>query len=299
MSTKVKTLYAYLFLTIVYAAGALLLPPPEQTLHRYHITSGHYKLIDGTAVVLFVCIWFCAVYAFYNFRQYYQLIKKTKEGVPLSHITTGLGFLAFWLPLTGVFDVYTNYLTQKHPSLTGTVTVLQNYLNLLLPLIGFIFLSVGARRLIDRVKQRPSLMGINSLVLILISVGVTYVYLLTSAHSHISVYHLPTFYLLTTVAIPYLYMWFMGLLSAYEIFLYRAKAPGIIYRQSWQLLAFGMSSLIALSITIEFLVTISEQLNKLSFNRALMVIYALLILMAITYVLIALGARNLRKIEEV
>ncbi len=94
-------------------------------------------------------------------------------------------------------------------------------------------------------------------------------------------------------------MWFIGLLSAYEIFLYRVKAPGIIYRQSWQQLALGVSSLIALSITLQYLTTITEQLNKLSLDRALLVIYALLILLAISYVLVALGVRNLKKIEEV
>ena len=300
MSTKQKTLYAYLILTITYAAGTLLIPPPKRTLQRYHTTLQHLRLLDLTFILLFAAIWLSAVYAFYNFRQYYHVIKKTKEGKPLAYITTGIGLLAFWFPVIEVFDTYTNYAVQKHVSFTGPVIVMQNYLALLIPLIGFVFLSIGARKLTEIVKQRPTMFGTNGLVIVLIVIGVTYVYLLTGTHNRVSnAYHLSTINILVTLAIPYIYMWFIGLLSAYEIFLYRVKAPGIIYRQSWQQLALGTSSLIVLSITIQYLSTVSEQLDRLSLVRALMVIYALLVLLAIAYVLVALGARNLKKIEEV
>jgi hypothetical protein len=300
MSTKLKPLYAYCILIILYAAGTLLLPPPEHTLSKYHITSLHLRILDLTILVLYSIIWFCAVYGFYNFRQYYQLIRKTKDGKPLAKITMGIGFLAFWFPITSNFNTYSNYLVQKHASLAGTVGVSQNYLSLLIPLLGFIFISIGARGLIDIVKQRPSLVGTNILVLLLTAIGVIYIYLVTNTHNRLnSTYHLPTIYILMTLAVPYIYMWFMGLLSLYEIFLYRSKSPGILYRESWRLLASGLGALIIISITIQYLTTFSERLTKLSLNWILIVVYALLILLAIAYVLIALGVRNLKKIEEV
>jgi hypothetical protein len=300
MSTKLKTLYAYLILIVSYAAGTLLISPKQKTLKRYHISSLHLRVLDLTIIVLYAIIWFCAIYGFYTFRQYYQLIKMTKDGKPLANLTTGIGFLAFWFPVTGVFNTYSNYLVQKHSELASQVSITQNYLSLLIPLIGFIFISVGARGLSDIAKQRPSLIGINVLVALLILIGVLYVYLVSNTHNRLnSTYNLSTLYILITLVVPYIYMWFMGLLSFYEIFLYRKKVPGIVYRSSWRLSAFGIGALIIISITIQYLTTVSERLTRLSLNWLLMVVYGLLILLAIAYILIALGVRNLKRIEEV
>jgi hypothetical protein len=300
MSTKLKSLYAYSILVVAYALGTLLIPQSKHTLQRYHITSLHLKVLDATIILLFALIWFCAVYGFYNFRQYYQLIKKTKDGKPLANISVGLGLLAFWFPVTSVFNTYTDYFVVSHASLAGTVQIMQNYLSLLIPLIGFIFISIGARGLMDVVKQRPSLAGINILVSPLIVVSVLYVYLVSNTQNRLNgIYGLSKFYVLLTVVAPYIYMWFMGLLALYEIFLYRLKSPGILYRKSWRMLALGLGSLIIVSIIFQYLSTITERLNKLSLNWLLMFVYALLILLAVAYVLIAFGVRNLKKIEEV
>jgi hypothetical protein len=212
----------------------------------------------------------------------------------------GIGFLAFWFPVTAVFNTYSNWLVEKHVHLVGPVAVTQNYLSLLVPLIGFILISIGARGLSELTKQRPSMLGINIMVIVLALIGVIYVYLVTSTHNRLNTsYHLSTMYILLTLVVPYIYMWFIGILSFYEIFLYRAKIPGILYRQSWQLLASGVGSLIVISILIQYLTTVSERLNRLSLNWVLMVVYALLILIGVAYILVALGVRNLKKIEEV
>ena len=300
MSTKLKSLYAYFVLIILYAAGTLLIPTPAKTLERYHLTSLHLKIVDVTIIVLYAIIWFCAIYGFYNFHHYFQLIKKTKDGKAYAKLSIGIGYLAFWFPISGVFNTYTNYLVQRHADLAGSIAIMQNYLSLLIPLIGFVFISIGARQLIDIVKQRPSLSGINVLVILLVFIGVIYVYLVSNTHNRLnSTYHLSIFYVLITIAAPYIYMWFIGLLAFYEIFLYRAKSPGILYRQSWRLLASGIGSLIIISVLIQYLTTISERLTRLDLSGTLILVYLLLVLLAAAYVLIALGARSLKKIEEV
>jgi hypothetical protein len=144
------------------------------------------------------------------------------------------------------------------------------------------------------------MLGINIMVIVLALIGVIYVYLVTNTHNRLnSSYHLSTLYILLSLVVPYIYMWFIGILSFYEILLYRAKIPGILYRQSWRLLASGVGSLIVISILIQYLTTVSERLTRLSLNWVLMVVYALLILIGVAYILVALGVRNLKKIEEV
>lgn len=299
MNDKLKVLYSYLLLVILYAGGTLLLPPAKGTLRKYHISLLHLRMIDLTIVILYAAIWLCGFYGLYRLMQYSKLIDKNKDGKPVVKITIGIGLLAFWLPVSAVFNVYSQYLAQRHPGLNEAVAITQNYVSLLLPLIGFIFISLGTRGLNELTKKRPTLRETNIIALLVIFIGVFYVHLVSTTHNRLSVYHLNIIYILLTLVIPYIYMWFLGVLSFYEIYMYRRHVAGIVYRKSWQLLAFGTASIIVVSILIQYLTTISMRFNKLSLDWILLIIYMLLILLAVGYVLIAFGVNNLQKIEEV
>jgi hypothetical protein len=135
---------------------------------------------------------------------------------------------------------------------------------------------------------------------ILVVVGVFYSYLVVNTDNRLlSLYHLPLVVVLLTLVIPYIYMWYTGLLAAYKLYLYRQKVAGIVYRKSWGMLAFGISVIIGIQIVLQCIVTLTTQVNKLSLGWLLIFIYALLILIAIGYALIARGAKDLQKIEEV
>lgn len=300
MNTKQRVLLTYAILLVLYAAGTLLLPPAPGTLQRYHITLTQMRLLDLTVIVLYGGIWLCALYGFYTLHAYYALIRKNKDGKALAKLTVGVGLIAFWLPITSNFSLYTNYLTEKHPSYTPAIGILQNYLTLLIPLVGFIFLSIGARRLSDLTKQRISQRDTNILILTVIVIGVTYTHLIVSTSNQMTTQlHMSPIALLLTIAVPYIYMWGIGLLAVYEIHHYQMKAPGILYRKSWRMLAFGLGSIISVTILLQYLVTISARLTKLSLNKLLLLVYVLLILLAVAYVLIAVGVRALKRIEEV
>lgn len=182
------------------------------------------------------------------------------------------------------------------------MTVFLYYFNLALPLAGFIFIGRAARGLVDLAKVRPSRLGDNVLALVLTCIGVTYTYLVVghgAVRSFSSFAHLPHLVVLLTLVIPYIYMWYVGLLATYELLLYRKKAPGIVYRKSWGALAFGVGATILLQILLENVSTLTTFLNNLSIAGLVFALYLLIILLAIGYIFIARGARRLQKIEEV
>ncbi|HUB93831.1 MAG TPA: hypothetical protein VMB52_04990 [Verrucomicrobiae bacterium] len=300
MTTKQKALWAYLVFVALYGCGTLLLPPPKATLRMYHLSVLHLRLLDLSVIVLYAAIWWCAIYGFYSLSTYTKLIRKSKDGIALAKITTGIGFIAFWLPVSSTFSTYTDYIAQNHHSLAVPMNIAHNYLSLLLPLIGFVFISMGARTLSEIMKQRPSFKALHIMSLAIILVGVIYAHLVSTTHNRLnSVYSMSITYILITLVVPYIYMWFVGMLAVYEIYNYRAKISGAIYRQGWHMLAVGLGAIVTMSIIIQYLTTISEKLTRLSLNGLLLIVYVLLILLAVGYVCIAVGARNLKKIEEV
>jgi len=65
------------------------------------------------------------------------------------------------------------------------------------------------------------------------------------------------------------------------------------------LLALGITIVIISSIIIQYVTTLMNNGNDLSFGSLLLLVYGLLIVEAAGYALIAYGARRLKRIEEV
>jgi hypothetical protein len=94
-------------------------------------------------------------------------------------------------------------------------------------------------------------------------------------------------------------MWYLGLISAQEIFAYQKKIPGIFYKQGWKYLSYGIVWLVAMSIAFQYLTTLTARLTDWSIYKLLTLVFALLLALSIGFVLMAYGTDKLQKIEEV
>jgi hypothetical protein len=207
--------------------------------------------------------------------------------------------MVIWLPINSVTSAVLNYISSHHLGFVPAAAIIENYVNLALPFAGIILISLGARGLSEMVKQRPTYRATSILAAFLIYIGLVYYRLVATTAHRASIYHMSIWLVLLTIVAPYIYMWFMGMLATYEIFNYRQKVAGIVYRKSWGLLAFGIGWLVVLSIGVQYLTTLSARLMHLSIYWILVIVYSLLLVYSVGFVLIALGARKLQKIEEV
>jgi len=299
MNLRSKLFYSYLLLVIIYAAAALLPAPSPVLLVHYHISALGLRILYLTIIVILAAIWFVGFYGYTKLRTYSQLIQKTKDGKQVGKLVTGLWLIVLWLPVSSVSAALLNYWAVKHQGLLATVTIINNYVSLFFPLAGFAYVSMGARGLSELVKQRPTQRATNLLAVLLVYVGLIDYYLVASTPGRAAVYHMSIWLIMTTLVAPYICMWFIGLLATYEIFNYRLKAPGILYRDSWRLLALGLGWLITVSIVFQYLTTVVSRLDNLSIYWIVGIIYSLLLVLSIGFVLIAAGSRKLQKMEQV
>lgn len=115
-------------------------------------------------------------------------------------------------------------------------------------------------------------------VLLFIIIGVTYCYItfrflnLQSVGSDNNPYYLPAWLMILTVIIPFLYTWLIGLLAAYEIYLYSKNVEGILYQRAMRLLSGGVTSVIASSIVVQYLRSAVPRTEHLSFNSVLLIV---------------------------
>lgn len=298
MQVRSKLFYSYVTFVLLYAAS-FMVPRSISTLQRLDLTPLEYRLVSLTVLIPVVLIWFAAFYGYNKLRIYSDMIKDTPDGKHVRHLATGIMILAFGLPITALISAGMTIITEQNPGFDATGTIIKNYVSLAFPLLGFIFISQGSRGLSVLSKKRPSYRSVNILAGIFIAIGVTYCYLILTSPNLDAIYHLPDWLIIITLVCPYLYTWYLGMLAALETHLYSRKAPGKLYRRTWNMLATGIGSIIVMQIAVQYISTATIQLSSLKLARLLFIVYVLLVLLSIGYILVAIGAKRLQKIEEV
>jgi hypothetical protein len=299
LQLRSKLFYSYLLFLIVYSGFTLLPAPLPSTLAQYHVSVLGLRIIDVTLILLLAAIWYAGFYSYAKLHAYAKLIHNDKDGKPVARIVQGIFLLVMWLPVSSTISTVLNYFAMRHLGMLPAVTVINHYVSLALPLAGFILISLGSRGLSTLVRPHFSYRASNLLAIFLIYVGLIYYRLTVTTPGRALIYHLSVWLILLTLVAPYIYMWFVGLQATYEIYRYRKKVAGVVYKNSWKLLALGLGWLIVMSIALQYLTTLTARLNRLSIYWLLVIVYSLLLLLAVGFVLIAFGARKLQKIEEV
>ncbi len=297
---KNKELFiAYVFFLIVYVAFSLIPPPPAITLHRYHLSVLGLRLISVTIIILLALIWAAGFYGFAKLRAYSKTIEKQKDGPPITNISRGIFLLVMWLPVSEVVSVVLKYIATQNPGFIAASTIIDNYLNLIIPLAGFIVMGIGARGLSSMIRSRHNFAVTNLMYLLLAFGSVIYTHLVLGISGRAQIYHMSLWLVLLTIVAPYVYMWFIGSAAAYEIYNYQHKVSGVLYRRSWRMLAIGCGWLIISSMVFQYLTTLTPRLSQFSIYGLLAIIYSLLAVLSIGFIFIALGAARLQKLEEI
>ncbi len=114
----------------------------------------------------------------------------------------------------------------------------------------------------------------------------------------IASYYLPDWLIITTIVIPRLILWFWGIKAVEDIYMYRKKIKGKIYKVALQNVARGIAAVVVATILLRCFQSLSSPIGELSLALIILLIYLLLIAIGIGYVLIYKGAKQLQKIED-
>ena len=297
----------FVVLSIINIALIFIIPPDKSSLAKYNLTVNNAKLISLTVFIPLIFIWFAAFYGFIQFMQYAELIKKAKEGKALAIVARGLMYLAIGQPLLSIIQSLLNYWASLQPHWIAASVIINNYAALAVVLLAFYVIHQGASHLITVLKKelrytpRERLMFVTFAV---VSIFYCYVTLANPARQFPTpgiaraAYYLPDWLLVVSIVIPYLFVWFFGLRAAFYLRLYRRRIGGILYKQAIGYLSLGIVGVILSSMGIRFLTSLTTLLNSLTIKILLAVVYLLVVAISVGFILIAIGARKLKRIEE-
>ncbi len=292
-------------LGLLYVLLIFILPPSQVTMLAHHLSAAQYRIVLLSLSLPNLVAWFAAFLGYGKLREYAHHVYKTDGGGHFEQLATGCAWLAYSLPLPAVAGLLLNSAANRWPHFHPTAIILSNYIYLILPLIAFSIIGSASRGLVSNAKLKFSLASSRLIIVLFLSAGVSYCYLtfrqfdLTSLHSNNNPYFLPLWLMVITVTIPFLYTWFVGLLAAYEISLYSKQVHGLLYRRSLRLMTGGLIAVIASSITLQYLNSVHPQVGYLVLDYHLLLTTLFALIGTVGFVLLALGATRLKRIEEV
>lgn len=300
----------YLLLLVfigLYVHATLALPVDPAVLEKFNLSVTQLRLLSLSVVIPYIAIWVFAFYGFIRFKEYTQLIRSTKDGKPLETLANGHMLLAFSLPLSALASTYLNYAARRWPEFAPDVTIFRNYLALALTFASFALIYRGSLNLAARLKKKPDLERQKVITIGFIILAITYTYFVfrnpirqvVSQPTEHATFYLPDWLIVLTIIVPYLYVWYLGMRSAAYIDLYKENVRGQIYKPYFQSLVSGITWVLIASILLQFLAALSDTVQKLGLQQLLLLVYVLLVVISIGYIKIAIGAKRLKKIEEV
>lgn len=304
---KIPAWLAYGLLTLVTAgyAAATILTPISPRANTYGLTIQQIRELQLTLVIPVILVWFTALWGSLRFKRYALSIYDGADGKALNSVANGLLVLVAQLALGSLLQAISRFLL--HWASAATITIVTNYVAVALSLIAFSLIYRGAWQLAKLVQfrsfRRNQVLGF----VILVIVGILYAWLLAYNPDRlrsldpgkIVPYYLPDWLLLPTIVVPYIITWGFGFMASAAIRSYQRNAVGILYRKPLARLSAGLF-IIILSLTLLQLITaLGPSLVHLGLQAILGLLYGLILVYAAGHILVALGARQLSKIEEV
>jgi hypothetical protein len=299
-----RSLYACAILSVVYAGLILCLPGDQETIETYDLTTLKYRLLIMSIVLPYIAIWFAAFYGYAKLREYADAVKSTREGSAFLTISKGALWLALSLPVTSITSGVLTKLADRHPGFLASSEVISHYIAVVFAVIAFSYLSKGARLLMDTIKsKRPPFIVIRILTFGFMVLGASYCYVTFTNivdGQNGAPYYLPPWILLLTLVVPYLFAWGQGLLATAELNTYKNAVAGLLYKKALRYISWGFLGAIFSSIVIQYITSVlGTKTNNLSLRVLLITLYLVLFVYAVAFVSIALGAKKLKRIEEI
>lgn len=299
MRIRLTPMRWFLLLALVAIGLALGLTPDPAAVRQLHTSPTTYRLAIAALLIPYVVIWYVSFYAFAKLREYSRPLKDSIDGLAFHRITIGMGTLAFSLIVPTIIALVLGNIASHEPSFKATSVIIGNYLGLFPGLIAFWFLGSGARMLIQTTPKAMGKFDIRWHAPWFFLLSVVFSHLAIENHYRWHPYHLNLWPLIITFIVPYLYAWMVGLLAAYELGWYAKMVKGLLYKQAVRQFSNGIAVVIFASITIQFVnVTLAQRLGS-SLGGTLLVDYVLLIVAAVGLILMALGTKKLKRIEEI
>lgn len=300
MRVKLPALAWFGILYAIIVILALTVSPGSVVLRSLDVNEAIYRMLIFSILIPYALVWGAAFYAYDTLSVYARKIADTREGEGFKCIVLGLKTLAWGLMLETLLNLLLSLIGHWFSGFAAAESIISRYATLIVAGVALVLIQDGTFALVETARARRSKNSIRILIVTSALIGAFFLKLVSDNQGgHANPYYMPIILLILTVVIPYICIWTIGMISIYELRLYSRRVAGVLYKRSLQLVAGGLTIVIVLSIANQYLTAAFAQRSVFSLGPLLIVIYSFLLLEAAGLGLVSLGAKQLKKIEDV
>jgi hypothetical protein len=308
---KSATILAYASLCLFWLGTVILsfMASDRLTLTKYKLTSSQLHMLQLIFAVPGLLIWLTVLFAGLSIWRYARTITGAKESHGFRLLAYSIFVLLVGLIISSYLGGFQQLASQnaEHPQQVKTMFVIfTNYVSAIVALATYGLLLRGSQSLLASIGQKLELAK-RWVYLALVFVPLTLLYLvlihgnparqMTVDPAISPTFGLPYWWIVLTVALPFVSSWVIGAVALVGLYQYRANTTGIVYKLLFKKLLTGMTLLIGLTILLQL---VSQQYTlyadrSLSFILGLVALIYLILMYA--FVLIAQGSLKLHKVE--
>lgn len=306
-SFTASNLYVWLGLLIIWAGYSYLTfqTPSGQAITKYQISLYQITLLKFSIIVPVSFIWAAILYSSLKLYSYSETIITSVDGQGFRLIAHGI----FFFLIASIVSSFISLAAQFYPNnleLVKNVTILNNYVMVAFSFVSFYFIWLGSKKLIKMInaEKKAKKQSITIWVTVII-LSIPYIYLVlqnplrsVSTNPHInSTYNLPDILIFSTIVLPYILCWLLGLLALINMSVFGRETKGIFYKNALKKFYNGFWIIIILAIALQYLTQFSLFFSNATLSIILFIIYIILLVDIVGFIFMAIGANNLSKIE--
>jgi hypothetical protein len=278
-----------------------LLTSRGASVSKYHIAPFIFNLLIVSVMLPYLVCWLYAISAWMHVKELTENLQPGTERDGFARIALGLLVLVVSLIVPDIAAATYSYL--GYSSSNPDWNILNNYVGILLPLLGTFLMYQGSSRIVKHIQ--PKIGGLAKATTVLFPVALFSVFYLFMVFSNptrqtstdpsvMPTYFLPDGMIVATIIAPVVANWFFGLLLVLNLEHYSHYSK-IVNRSALVNFYNGVVILVGFIILSQVLTSLgNSRLNSLSLGFALALIYALIGIVTFGFGLLAHGAKGLR-----
>jgi hypothetical protein len=304
-----KIVYFLVFLAWLIYTYFTFTAPISSSSQDLGLSGGVLFLVQLTIVLPYLVVWLMAVYGWSHISSYSQSIGDSKDGKAFGKIANGLGWFLAGLVLSALISSWRS-MGINDPIHLFSSTIVTNYVYVFFPLVGFLFLYHGTRHLRELLPENSKLTS-SAITFIMtgiagLSVVLTWL-IFTNPNRQVNpapdigaTYYISDPFIVLTILVPLIVAWVLGGLAVVSIGHYQKQVKAQIYQNFLKKLSLGIIFIVIAAIVLQGILALgTNRFIGIGLGPLLLVIYVFLGAQAAGYVLVAMGAKKLKYLEEV
>lgn len=305
MSKKLVILFA--LLVTLYVLVTFATPTNPAVLERYRMDAFEYQVMRAAIAVPLMVVWFVALYGFSKLLTYARSIHKSSDGEGFMWVAAGLGVQALGLPINSVIGTLLSRSVGAGLLEQATQTIITTHLTVGYQLVAFMLLAYGSLKLL-KVLRKPKFPKKNIITGAVILAGISVAYTVSALNNPsrevavppatTATYYMNDFLIFTTIIVPYILTWAFGVFAFIAMRTYQQDVEGSLYRKALSKLNYGILLVIGSSILLQFLTAAVTTFFAWELGSLVVLVQLLVFSIGAGFVLVAIGAKGLTKLEE-